>query len=60
MKALFTFAGQGAQRPGMLADLPDSAAVQATLAEAADVLDRDTAGWIRPRRWPTPRRSRSP
>ncbi|ROO23142.1 ACP S-malonyltransferase [Salinisphaera orenii] len=43
MTALFTFAGQGAQRPGMLADLPDSAAVQATLAEAADVLDRDTA-----------------
>ncbi|MFC3104652.1 ACP S-malonyltransferase [Salinisphaera aquimarina] len=35
------FAGQGAQRPGMLADLPDSPPVRRTLAQAADTLGLD-------------------
>ncbi len=43
MGALFTFAGQGAQRSGMLAGLPDSPAVRATLEQAADALGRATA-----------------
>ncbi|MFC7448066.1 ACP S-malonyltransferase [Rhodococcus daqingensis] len=34
------FPGQGAQRPGMLQHLPDSAESEDTLAEAADVLHR--------------------
>jgi malonate decarboxylase epsilon subunit len=34
----FLYPGQGAQRPGMLADLPDSAAARRTLEEAADLL----------------------
>jgi len=38
MATIFTFSGQGAQRPGMLASLPDSRAVSDTLAQAADVL----------------------
>ena len=41
MSVLFTFPGQGAQRPGMLHALPNDAAVAATLAEAADVLQHD-------------------
>lgn len=40
MGVLFTFAGQGAQRPGMLSELPDSSAVRDTLASAHSVLDR--------------------
>ena len=38
MGVVFTFAGQGAQRAGMLAELPDSRAVGDTLAETADTL----------------------
>jgi malonate decarboxylase epsilon subunit len=34
----FLYPGQGAQRPGMLADLPDSDAARRTLEEAADLL----------------------
>ena len=34
----FLYPGQGAQRPGMLADLPDSAATRSTLQEAADLI----------------------
>ena len=34
----FLYPGQGAQRPEMLADLPDSAAARRTLEEAADLL----------------------
>lgn len=41
MSVLFTFPGQGAQRPGMLHALPGDAAVAATLAQAADVLRHD-------------------
>ena len=41
MSVLFTFPGQGAQRPGMLHALPTDAAVAATLAEAAGVLQHD-------------------
>ncbi|WP_426077390.1 malonate decarboxylase subunit epsilon [Janthinobacterium sp. PSPC3-1] len=41
MSVLFTFPGQGAQRPGMLHALPGDAAVAATVAEAADVLKHD-------------------
>lgn len=40
MGVVFTFAGQGAQRPGMLAALPESRAVRDTLSETADVLGR--------------------
>ncbi|MES1939067.1 acyl-carrier-protein S-malonyltransferase [Salinisphaera sp. T5B8] len=43
MGVVLTFAGQGAQRPGMLAALPDSAAVRETLVESADVLGCDMA-----------------
>ena len=41
MSVLFSFPGQGAQRPGMLHALPTDAAVAATLAEAAGVLQHD-------------------
>lgn len=41
MSTLYTFPGQGAQRPGMLHALPDFPAVAATLAEASAVLERD-------------------
>ncbi len=41
MSTLFTFPGQGAQRPGMLHDLPKSAAVECALAEASEALHRD-------------------
>jgi malonate decarboxylase epsilon subunit len=34
----FLYTGQGAQRPGMLGNLPDSAAARRTLEEAADLL----------------------
>ena len=40
MGVVFTFPGQGVQRPRMLAALPKSAVVAETLAEAADALDR--------------------
>lgn len=40
MSVLFTFPGQGAQRPGMLHRLPDAASVRETLKQASDVLDR--------------------
>ena len=43
MGVVFTFAGQGAQRAGMLAELPDSMAVRDTLAESADVLECEVA-----------------
>jgi len=38
MKVAFLFPGQGAQKPGMLSQLPSSPIVLATLAEANDVL----------------------
>jgi malonate decarboxylase epsilon subunit len=40
MSVLFTFPGQGAQRPGMLHRLPDKAIVRETLDETAAVLGR--------------------
>ncbi|WP_295460727.1 malonate decarboxylase subunit epsilon [uncultured Pseudomonas sp.] len=44
MSTLFQFPGQGAQRPGMLHDLPDDAEVRRTLEEAAEVLESDPLG----------------
>ena len=41
MSTLFTFPGQGAQRAGMLHELPQDAAVRDTLAEASDTLKLD-------------------
>jgi len=41
MSVLFTFPGQGAQRPGMLHSLPDHPETRRTLAEAADALGDD-------------------
>ena len=41
MGVLFTFPGQGAQRPGMLHALPASPQVHHTLSEASDTLARD-------------------
>lgn len=38
MSVLFTFPGQGAQRPGMLQRLPDTPSTRETLDQAADVL----------------------
>ena len=38
MSTVFTFPGQGTQRPGMLADLPDSKAVRDTISAAEDGL----------------------
>ena len=43
MSVLFTFPGQGAQRAGMLASLPDSRPVRDTVEEAETVLGRDRA-----------------
>jgi len=39
MSIFFVFPGQGAQYPGMLSNLPDTAPVRATREEAADILD---------------------
>jgi malonate decarboxylase epsilon subunit len=41
MSVLFTFPGQGAQRPGMLRALPDHPETARTLAEATAALGRD-------------------
>lgn len=41
MGVVFTFAGQGAQRPGMLAGLPDSTAVRETFEHARERLAYD-------------------
>jgi malonate decarboxylase epsilon subunit len=41
MSILFTFPGQGAQRPGMLHALPQNVHVRNVLAEASDTLGRD-------------------
>lgn len=41
MSVLFSYPGQGAQRAGMLHDLPDQAVVQYTLDEASATLGRD-------------------
>lgn len=41
MSVLFTFPGQGAQRPGMLHRLPEHPEAARTLAEAGDVLGAD-------------------
>ena len=41
MSSLFVFPGQGAQQPGMLHRLPQSAVVQACLKEANEVLGED-------------------
>ena len=56
MSVLLTFPGQGSQRAGMLADLPDHRAVAAVLAEAAEVLqtqpaDMDTASRLQSTVW---------
>jgi len=50
MSVLLTFPGQGSQRAGMLADLPDHPAVGDVLAEAADVLQVPPAGMDTPAR----------
>lgn len=52
MSVLFTFPGQGAQKPGMLHALPDHPETARTLAEAStalgrDVLDLDSAEALR-------------
>ena len=44
MSTLFTFPGQGAQRAGMLHELPDGAAVRDSIAEASEVLQLDVLG----------------
>ncbi|MGZ5184266.1 MAG: malonate decarboxylase subunit epsilon [Caldimonas sp.] len=44
MSTLFTFPGQGAQRAGMLHDVPHDAIVRDTLAEAGDTLGLDVLG----------------
>lgn len=41
MKVAFLFPGQGAQKPGMLSQLPSNPIVQATLAEACNVLGKN-------------------
>jgi len=41
MSTLFTFPGQGAQRPGMLHALPDHPAARATVAETSAALGED-------------------
>jgi malonate decarboxylase epsilon subunit len=41
MSVLYTFPGQGAQKPGMLHALPDHPETARTLAETAAVLERD-------------------
>lgn len=41
MSVLFTFPGQGAQKPGMLHALPDHPETTRTLAEASEALGRD-------------------
>ena len=41
MTVLFTFPGQGAQKPGMLHALPEHAETARTLAEATAALGRD-------------------
>jgi malonate decarboxylase epsilon subunit len=41
MSVLYSFPGQGAQKPGMLHALPDHPETARTLAETAAVLDRD-------------------
>jgi malonate decarboxylase epsilon subunit len=41
MSVLFTFPGQGAQKPGMLHTLPDHPETARTLQEASDALGRD-------------------
>jgi malonate decarboxylase epsilon subunit len=41
MRILFTFPGQGAQRPAMLHSLPDHPEVKRTLEETAEYLSRD-------------------
>ncbi|MFZ1099314.1 MAG: hypothetical protein WAN26_07910, partial [Steroidobacteraceae bacterium] len=43
MRVALLFPGQGAQAPGFLHRLPQHAAVEATLAEAAAVLGADLA-----------------
>lgn len=42
MSTLYTFPGQGAQRPGILHALPDCPATIATLAQASSVLGKDS------------------
>jgi len=44
MSVLFTFPGQGAQKPGMLHALPVHAETDRTLAEASGALGRDVLG----------------
>lgn len=41
MSVVFLFPGQGSQRPGMLHDLSDHPSTHETIAQAAEVLDRD-------------------
>jgi malonate decarboxylase epsilon subunit len=44
MSVLFTFPGQGAQKPGMLHALPDHAETARTLEQASTALGRDALG----------------
>ncbi|MDE9397107.1 malonate decarboxylase subunit epsilon, partial [Pseudomonas aeruginosa] len=50
MSVLFAYPGQGAQRPGMLAALPDEPPVRACLEQAADCLGQAPAELERSRR----------
>ncbi|GHK51879.1 hypothetical protein KPZU09_16150 [Klebsiella pneumoniae] len=56
MKILFTFPGQGGQRPGMLAMIPDREAI---LTRARAVLGMKSLLSIAPMRYNTPVRSSS-
>ena len=56
MKILFTFPGQGGQRPGMLAMIPDR---EAFLTQARAVLGMKSIPSIAPMRYNTPVRSSS-
>jgi len=51
MSIFFAFPGQGAQFPGMLSTLPDTAPVRATLEEAAA---NPSPHWTLRRRSPLP------
>lgn len=50
MSVLFAYPGQGAQRPGMLAALPDEPPVRACLEQAADCLGQAPAELERDRK----------
>ncbi len=57
MSVLFAYPGQGAQRPGMLAALPDEPPVRACLEQAADCLGQaPSTNWRAPRPCAAPAR----